>query len=601
MSALWDFFSQGDFMPHGFCIQWKPALLWTFVASDLAIGLSYLGISIILYRLVRRIRLPFSSAFLAFGIFIAACGINHFISVYTLWEPYYGVEAFFKVITALASAITAIYCVRLSPKIYEVSEVIRSANEKAISIEEARKRQTINPVLFKRLLSQNIVLPLALSISLCGIYSLQIFQLLRSNQQVQQATDLVSKGTRVFKLLVDAEMGARGYLITGRKDFIPAFHKASEDLSLALPDLTYAVREEPVQRQHVGEIHRDYESWRLAVSDGIKRKLNGERVDLYIDQPVARGLMRNVRGSFDEFDAYGHKRREQLSRDADQAARTTLFLTLGLSLVAGIVLALFGGQQLHSLSDSYNKVIYSLSQTRDRLEEEVQKRTLALQSANRELEAFSYSVSHDLRAPLRGVDGFSQALLEDYGEKLDGQGQSYLRYIREGVQRMGKLIDDLLSLSRLSRSEMKKKTVDLAAMAQEIIDGFRRLEPNRVVNFINVPVAFVVVDEGLFTSVLENLLGNAWKFTTKVAQPKIEFGFIEKDAKSVFFVRDNGAGFDMRFASNLFGAFQRLHTTQEFEGSGIGLATVKRIILRHGGQIWAESTPGEGATFYFSI
>ncbi len=240
--------------------------------------------------------------------------------------------------------------------------------------------------------------------------------------------------------------------------------------------------------------------------------------------------------------------------------------------------------------------------------EDLHEKTMALEATNErleavnsELEAFSYSVSHDLRAPLRGVDGFSQALLEDYSDKLTDEGKHYLHRIRSGAQRMGQLIDDMLKLSRVTRGEMQMERVSLSTFALEILRDLARREPERRVTTTIAPEVVVVGDVRLLKIVLENLLGNAWKFTSKRPEATIEFGLSRQNDRLAYFVRDNGAGFDAAYSGRLFGAFQRLHTTEEFPGTGVGLATVQRIIHRHGGRIWAESQVGEGATFYFTL
>ena len=242
-----------------------------------------------------------------------------------------------------------------------------------------------------------------------------------------------------------------------------------------------------------------------------------------------------------------------------------------------------------------------LAQYRAHLETLVAERTAELSLLNQELEAFSYSVSHDLRAPLRAVDGFSNALLEDYADRLDREGRDLLNRIHAGAQRMNALIDDLLKLSRLSRAKLEPAPVDLSALAEEICRQLQETTPERHVVLEIAPKLMAQGDPGLLRAALENLLGNAWKYTSKTPQPRIEFGRTEQDGQPVYFVRDNGAGFDMAYADKLFGAFQRLHHPGEFEGTGIGLATVRRIIHRHGGRIWAEAAPGQGATFYFTL
>ncbi|MHB8091467.1 MAG: PAS domain-containing sensor histidine kinase [Syntrophales bacterium] len=236
------------------------------------------------------------------------------------------------------------------------------------------------------------------------------------------------------------------------------------------------------------------------------------------------------------------------------------------------------------------------------LEQRVLSRTAQLSAANKELDAFSYSVSHDLRAPLRSIDGFSQALLEDYQNKpLDDTGKNYLERVCKATQRMGLLIDDMLKLSRITQAEMQRGTVDLSGMIREIAEEHRKSNPDRAVEVTVQEGIMIQGDPYLMKIAVENLVDNAFKFTGKSAQPRIEFGTTDRDGETACFIRDNGAGFDMAYAGKLFGAFQRLHTTDEFPGTGIGLATVKRIINRHGGIIWAEGEVGKGATFYFTL
>ena len=236
------------------------------------------------------------------------------------------------------------------------------------------------------------------------------------------------------------------------------------------------------------------------------------------------------------------------------------------------------------------------------LERRVEERTAQLEAANKELEAFAYSVSHDLRAPLRSIDGFGQALQEEYAAHLDDQGLDYLQRIRSASKRMGLLIDDLLELSRLSRGELRRQPLNLTAMARRVVEEFRRAEPGRNVEWTVAEKLSASADERLLAAVLENLLGNAWKFTSRRKEAKIAFeSVVTAGGELAYRVKDNGAGFQMDHADKLFHAFQRLHTVQEFPGNGIGLATVQRIIHRHGGRVWAEGEPEKGAAFYFTL
>jgi PAS domain S-box-containing protein len=235
------------------------------------------------------------------------------------------------------------------------------------------------------------------------------------------------------------------------------------------------------------------------------------------------------------------------------------------------------------------------------LEQRVVERTRALEVANTELEAFSYSVSHDLRAPLRAIQGFSRLVETQYASQIDEQGRDMLRRVGAGAQKMGLLIDDLLRLSGISRQTMRIGAVDLSALARELADELQAGEPERRTEWIIAPGVTAEGDAGLLRAALQNLIGNAWKYSSRRNEARIEFGIAQSDGRAVYFVRDNGAGFDMTYAKKLFGAFQRLHSTTEFPGTGIGLATVARILHRHGGKVWAEGCVGEGATFYFSL
>jgi PAS domain S-box-containing protein len=267
------------------------------------------------------------------------------------------------------------------------------------------------------------------------------------------------------------------------------------------------------------------------------------------------------------------------------------------------------GESFHS--NTHLVILYDITE-RKRAEQELEKhrhhleamvteRTAALELANKELESFSYSVSHDLRAPLRSIDGFSHSLLEDYAEQLDDTGKDHLQRVRSNAQRMGRLIDAMLLLSRVMRHKIKREDVDLSALAQSAIRKLRDYEPRRKVEVDIVPGLHGWGDAHLIEILLDNLLGNAWKYTGKTDKGRIEFGSTNKNGEMIYHVSDNGVGFDMVYVDKLFESFQRLHRADEFEGTGIGLATVARIIRRHNGRVWAEGDVGQGATFYFTL
>ncbi|GEM_PF-2122977 len=288
--------------------------------------------------------------------------------------------------------------------------------------------------------------------------------------------------------------------------------------------------------------------------------------------------------------------RKRIPRWAKYAAASVLGLAMALGLLSLVLRS-----QVRARTADLSAANEELQRHRDHLEELVEDRTAELAAANKELESFAYSVSHDLRAPLRAIDGFSDALLEDHGADLDETGTDYLRRVRAACERMRRMVEDMLVLSRATKGMLHREDIDLSAMAEEIGVELREAFPGRNVVLRVQPGIHAHADPRFVRVLLQNLLGNAWKFTAQEPAPRVEVGCAQEQSKDVFFVRDNGIGFDMRYSDEMFGAFRRLDNAAQRPGSGIGLATVQRIVHRHGGRIWAEGRPGEGATFYFTI
>jgi len=262
---------------------------------------------------------------------------------------------------------------------------------------------------------------------------------------------------------------------------------------------------------------------------------------------------------------------------------------------------LFKSDELGKLAGAFNIMTTRVYQMHHELETKVTERTGQLENVNKELEAFSYSVSHDLRTPLRAVNGYAVMLKEDYGPELDAEGNRIIRNIMSNAKMMGQLIDDLLSFSRLGKKELVRTPVDMRSLAVTVVNELLQHDPVNKYHINIGPLPAVEADQVMIKQVFANLVSNAIKYSSKKADPEIEIGSTDEDTKTVYYVKDNGAGFDMAYSAKLFGVFQRLHSQEEFEGSGVGLALVKRIIEKHKGGIWAEGHENEGAVFYFSL
>jgi signal transduction histidine kinase len=452
-----------------------------------------------------------------------------------------------------------------------------------------------------------VIVPVLLLAVLAIMLTWELRALLSAYEAADRSSMTLAELTRARLLFIDRETGLRGYLLTGDRRFLEPHERAAQQLPTVLTSLEVRLSELHGQHSRLEELRQRWQDWEQVAERELALYPSGDYLTI-VREGQGKVRMDAIRGVLDAIEDV-ERQRARVSHDvAQEQARVVLWSgAVWLLGVAGL-LAWGSRRQLLILSNEYKGSLQQLTAQAEalraseaRLEARVAQRTQELTYANQELESFSYSVSHDLRAPLRAIDGFSQALLEDEGERLSAQGRQLLQRLRAAATRMGQLIDDLLQLSRVGRSEMRRERVDLSALAHHVAEELQRSEPGRDVRFDIAEGLEAQGDARLLRVALENLLGNAWKFTSRCPTARIELFAENREGRPLYTVRDNGVGFNMAYAGKLFSPFQRLHKATDFPGTGIGLATVQRIVHRHGGSIEAEAGPGTGATFRFTL
>jgi len=440
----------------------------------------------------------------------------------------------------------------------------------------------------------------ALSMSLAvGISAfLSIAQFARDNAWSEHSRDVLMRLDDLESTLSGAETQARGFVISGQEEYVQPFRTAEDVVRRDFDALRKETADNPNQQRRLNDL-RPFIDARLANLRSTMQ-LRRERGFYEAGHTQLAGEGKRIMDSFqgvlrpmrDEEEVLQKKRSSSLA----SSTRATFAVIIG-GCVLAFVLVGFAGAVIRRDMGARARAERHVRE----LNQHLDRHAAQLEAANKELEAFSYAVSHDLRAPLRSIDGFSKAILEDYGDKLDRDGHDHLRRVCDAADRMGRLIDDMLNLSRVTRGEMRHERINLSDIARGVVTELKSAQPERDAEIVIADRMLVEGDPRLVRVVLDNLIGNAWKFTSKTAQARIEVGTVVRDGQRSYYVRDNGAGFDMAFAHKLFGAFQRLHAMEEFSGTGIGLATVQRIARRHGGTVWAEGAVGRGATFSFTL
>jgi PAS domain S-box-containing protein len=608
-------FSTSGFMPHGHCYLWTPSLVWLHVVSDALIFLAYVTIpATLLYFVRRRKDVPFDWMFMCFGVFIVSCGLTHLMAVWTVWTPSYWIAGAIKAVTAAASICTSVALALLVPKALALPspEAMRRVT-RALEASEARFRAAVEG-------SRDAFYIVEAVRDAQG--RIEDFTYTYANPQVRPRLSQEAPQELVGRRMSEyVPLEIMPGLIEHFGTVMQRGAAVEDELSVRMPGRA----ERWVQLQvvplgtGVAATSRDITQRKR---DERALKLAEERFRTLLEAAPDAIVIVNERG---EIVFVNTQTSNVFQYAAGELVGQPVETLIPIALTAkhteqrqayfreASVRPMGAGLELNGRrkDGSIFPVEVSLSplQTETGLLVSSAIRDVsarkwienALKLSNQELEAFSYSVAHDLRAPLRGISGFAQILTDEHEQALDEDARDCLEEIRSNAQRMGQLIDALLLLSRVSRSELHMEPVDISAMAQSVAGELARCEPQRAVAIDVQPGLHAAMDPTLARTLLTNLIGNAWKFTSRAGHPRIEIGAATENGAHTFFVRDNGAGFDSSFGGKLFTPFQRLHNSREYSGTGIGLATVQRIVHRHGGRVWAEGRVGEGAAFYFRI
>jgi PAS domain S-box-containing protein len=652
-----------DFMPHGFCYLWDPRIVWLHVISDGLIALSYYCIPVILIFFIRKNRdLPFNNIFWMFGTFILACGTTHLMEIWNVWHGSYLLAGVIKAITAAVSVATAAVLVPLVPKVISLPGRIRLQevnHDLELEIAERQRTEEVrgrlaavvessDDAIISKTLDGTITAWNPGAEKLFGYSSLEAvgkpMRMLLPPERAQEESAILARigyGERVdhFETVRVRKDGKRvdvSVTISPIKNSSGAIVGASN----IARDITEHKRAESDLAQHTEALARsrqELETQTLTLRSVLESMAEGlvaadEQGKFVIWNTAAEKILglgptnlpsekwTEHYGLFlpDMVTPFPNNQLPLVLAIQGEASTTEMFVR-NPELTEGTWIEVSGSPRKNRDGVVNGGVVAFRDVTRRKADEReilrlnedlelrVTERTAQLEAANKELESFSYSVSHDLRAPLRHIIGFSKMLVEEFGSTLDPAAHHYLERIQAGTQKMGLLVDELLNLARLGRHALNLRPTGLNALVAEVVailqPDIEGRDKGREVEWLIADLPQLDCDPVLVTQVFQNLLANALKFTRKRAHAIIEVG-CQKEKESgqaVLMVRDNGTGFSMKYVDKLFGVFQRLHNAEDFEGTGIGLATVQRIVHKHGGRVWAEGEVDKGAAFYFTL
>jgi PAS domain S-box-containing protein len=652
-----------DFMPHGFCYLWDPRIVWLHVISDGLIALSYYCIPVILIFFIRKNRdLPFNNIFWMFGTFILACGTTHLMEIWNVWHGSYLLAGVIKAITAAVSVATAAVLVPLVPKVISLPGRIRLQevnHDLELEIAERQRTEEVrgrlaavvessDDAIISKTLDGTITAWNPGAEKLFGYSSLEAvgkpMRMLLPPERAQEESAILARigyGERVdhFETVRVRKDGKRvdvSVTISPIKNSSGAIVGASN----IARDITEHKRAESDLAQHAEALARsrqELETQTLTLRSVLESMAEGlvaadEQGKFVIWNTAAEKILglgptnlpsekwTEHYGLFlpDMVTPFPNNQLPLVLAIQGEASTTEMFVR-NPELTEGTWIEVSGSPRKDRDGIVNGGVVAFRDVTRRKADEReilrlnedlelrVTERTAELEAANKELESFSYSVSHDLRAPLRHIIGFSKMLVEEFGSTLDPAAHHYLERIQAGTQKMGLPVDELLNLARLGRHALNLRPTGLNALVAEVVTilqpDIEGRDKGREVEWLIADLPQLDCDPVLVTQVFQNLLANALKFTRKRAHAIIEVG-CQKEKESgqaVLMVRDNGTGFSMKYVDKLFGVFQRLHNAEDFEGTGIGLATVQRIVHKHGGRVWAEGEVDKGAAFYFTL